>query len=371
MSVLLLCPDSAGGIGRHVRMLADGLVERGFPVTVCAPAATVERFDFAAGGAAAVSLPVGDRAGWRTARRRLRELAAGHDVVHAHGVRAGALAAAAGAWPLVTTWHNAPLGSGLRRVLHRRLEVFTAKRSALVLGASPDLVERARSAGAPRTRLCEVAAPVLSPLARPTGPALHQPPVVLAVGRLHPQKRFDLLIDAVAHWPGAPVPQVLIAGDGPLAQSLERRAERSGASVRLLGRRADVAALLAEADVVVISSDWEARPLVAQEALCAGLPLVATDVGGISGLVGDAAVLVPPGDAQALAAGLRRVLDDGALRTRLRAAGPAQAATWPTVDEMVDRLWRDYLEVKSRSKHSRGGPRRDTPTSREDNGHND
>jgi len=153
-----------------------------------------------------------------------------------------------------------------------------------------------------------------------------------------------------ADWPAGPQrPEFLVAGDGPLAAALARLAANRRAPIRFLGARRDIAALLADADVVVLSSDWEARPLVAQEALAAGTPLVATDVGGVRALVGDAAVLVPPGDAVALGAGLRRVLEDAALRQRLRARGPMQAGTWPTVDEMVDRIAARYLDLSSTS----------------------
>src|SRR4051794_34044614 len=253
-------------------MLAAGLLERGVHVTVCAPAATLERFEMAATGARIVPAPVGSRRGWRRTRATLRALAAEHDLTHAHGVRAAAAAASAGARPLVATWHNAPLGRAPRRAVHRGLELFSARRSDLVLGAAADLVERARTAGAPLAALCEVAAP-LSPVVdrADAGAGLHDPPRVLAVGRLHAQKRFDLLIEVAATWPaGAGRPEFVIAGDGPLAEQLAREAGRRDAPVQFLGERRDVAALLADADVLVISSDWEARPLVAQEGLAGG-----------------------------------------------------------------------------------------------------
>src|SRR5947209_7532766 len=108
LRVALVLPGSEGGIGRHVRMLVDGLVARGDHVTVVAPPSTLCRFDFAAAGAGTVSVD-----GWVDVIRRapeLRRLAAAHDVVHAHGVRMGAAAGVLGLRPLVSTWHNAPLG---------------------------------------------------------------------------------------------------------------------------------------------------------------------------------------------------------------------------------------------------------------------
>ena len=94
------------------------------------------------------------------------------------------------------------------------------------------------------------------------------------------------------------------------------RISTSRAPVTLLGHRDDVAYLLTAADVAVVSSVWEARQLFAQEALRAGVPLVATAVGGLPGLVGEAAVLVPPKDVDALDAAVRRLLADPQLRER-------------------------------------------------------
>ena len=92
----------------------------------------------------------------------------------------------------------------------------------------------------------------------------------------------------------------------PLAQ---RASARHAPGARCSGTARDVPDLLAGADLAVVTSDWEARQLFAQEALRAGVPLVATAVGGLPGLVGDAAVLIPPGDVDALDAAVRRLLD--------------------------------------------------------------
>ncbi len=100
-------------------------------------------------------------------------------------------------------------------------------------------------------------------------------------------------------------------------------------AVRFLGPRRDVPALLGAADVVVVPSTWEGQPLIVQEALRAGRPLVATRVGGIADLTGeDGAVLVPPGDPVALAAAVTRILDDPEAAARLAAAarGPGGPA---------------------------------------------
>ena len=149
--------------------------------------------------------------------------------------------------------------------------------------------------------------------------------MVLAVGRLAPQKGFGMLLEAAARWRDLdPEPLVAIAGDGPLAGELRAQAPSLGVDAAFLGHRDDVPELLAAAAVFVLPSRWEGQPLVLQEALRAGAAIVATRVGGIPDLVGDdAALLVPPGDAPALAAAVRAVLTDPPLAAALRAAAVA------------------------------------------------
>ncbi len=119
-----------------------------------------------------------------------------------------------------------------------------------------------------------------------------------------------------------------------------------GSAVRFLGPRRDVPALLGAADVVAVPSTWEGQPLLVQEALRAGLPLVATRVGGIPGLTGeDGAVLVPPGDPAALAAAITRILDDPQAAARLSEAARARAALLPTETAAVDQVLGVYQKV--------------------------
>jgi len=145
--------------------------------------------------------------------------------------------------------------------------------------------------------------------------------LVLAVGRLVEQKNQELAIRAIASVPDA---VLAIAGDGPLRPRLERVASEVGTDgrVRFLGVRPDVRELMGAADAIVLSSRWEGLPLSALEALASGTPLVATSVRGLRELVVDEqdALLVPE-EPEALAAGLRRVLDDPELAARLSEAG--------------------------------------------------
>lgn len=356
-TVALLLATSTGGVGQHVRSVTRGLVAGGASVLVCGPAATQEQFDFISAGArfVPVEIPASPTPADGRAIAALRRVLAAEsvEVVHAHGLRAGLVAALARpAAPLVVTWHNAVLAGGLRGRLSRLAERVVARTARVALGASADLVERAAVLGAADARLAPVAAPAL-PGPRRRRAAVRaefavagDQPLILSVGRLHPQKRYDVLVDAAARWRArTPPPVVIIAGSGPAYLALAARISAARAPVTLLGHRTDVADLLAGADLAVVTSDWEARQLFAQEALRAGVPLVATEVGGLPDLVGDAAVLVPPGDVDAVDAAVRELLDDAARRADLTRRGVARSATWPTEEDTVAALAALYAEL--------------------------
>ncbi|MFG1885592.1 glycosyltransferase family 4 protein [Micromonospora sp. NPDC049102] len=356
-SVALLLASSTGGVGQHVRSVARGLVASGAHVLVCGPAATQEQFDFTGVGARfePVEIPASPTPADARAVLALRRAlaAAPVDVVHAHGLRAGLVAVLARpAAPLVVTWHNAVLAGGLRGGVSRLVERVVARNARVALGASADLVERAAALGAADARLAPVAAPTL-PVPRRRRDAVRaefgvrpEQPLILSVGRLHPQKRYDVLVDAAARWrTRTPPPVVVIAGSGPAYLALAARISAARAPVTLLGHRTDVADLLAGADLAVVTSDWEARQLFAQEAMRAGVPLVTTAVGGLPELVGDAAALIPSVDVDAVDTTVRALLDDPAARAELGRRGAERAATWPTETDTVAVLEALYAEL--------------------------
>ena len=163
-----------------------------------------------------------------------------------------------------------------------------------------------------------------APVARHEG----DPPRVVTVGRLATPKDALTLLRALPAV--APTPfSALLVGDGPDRPALEASIRALGLedTVTLAGSRSDVPALLAAADVFVLSSRSEGAPFSILEAMAAGLPVVASDVGGVGELVvdGETGLLVPPADPGRLADALRRVLGDAALRRRLGAAGRARA----------------------------------------------
>jgi glycosyltransferase involved in cell wall biosynthesis len=359
LRVALVLASSTGGIGRHVRSLATGLVARSVRLSVYGPAATGAHFGLADLGArfVPIEIPASPQPGDLRTIRELRAALAeggGVDVVHAHGLRAGLVAGSArpDGVPLVVTWHNAVLAAGLRGHAYHLFERRVARVADVTLGASTDLVDRAITLGARDVRLGAVAAPTLPLPVRSRADVRAEfgvdegTPLILSVGRLHPQKGYETLIAAAARWRDRkPEPRVVIAGQGPSFLSLTAEIDRSDAPVQLIGHRDDVADLLAAADLAVVSSVWEARQLFAQEAVRAGVPLVATAVGGLPGLLGDAAVLVPAGDVVALDDAVTALLDDPGRRRLLADAGRTQAANWPTDADTVAQVLAVYAEL--------------------------
>jgi glycosyltransferase involved in cell wall biosynthesis len=171
-------------------------------------------------------------------------------------------------------------------------------------------------------------------------------PLVLTLARLDPQKGHDVLLAAAARVPGT---VFALAGDGPLRPSLERRAEELGVSDRVLflGRRADVPELLAACDVFALPSLYEGSSLAVLEAMAAGRPVVASSIGGTDELIedGGSGLLVPPGDAEALAAALRRLAGDHGLRDSLAAAARERARSMFGSAEMARRIAGVYEEL--------------------------
>jgi glycosyltransferase involved in cell wall biosynthesis len=371
---------TAGGTGAYVAMLARECAARGMPVRVFGPAQAGQRFFPAAPGLAAPAFavvdisdrprPAHDLATVLRLRRLLRAWAP--DVVHAHGLRAGALTAlalAGGPRPgrgkktgggtagsrwrgcaLLVTVHNAPVAGGASGLVYRVLERIVARRAEAVSWVSGDLGRRMRRAGARDAGRALVPAAEFAPPSAGQIAAVRASlggqdrPIVFAAGRLVAQKGYPVLLAAATRWQQRnPVPLLVIAGEGPLAAELAQQARGTGIEVRFLGQRADVPVLLGGADVVVVPSVWEGQPLIVQEALRLGRPLVAARVGGIPELTGeDAAVLVPQGDAAALAAAVELVLSDPGLAAKLGAAAAQRAGELPSTADAVDSVTDRY-----------------------------
>jgi glycosyltransferase involved in cell wall biosynthesis len=175
------------------------------------------------------------------------------------------------------------------------------------------------------------------------------PPLAVALGRLHPNKGFGLLLEALA---ATREVQLWIAGDGPLRLPLERLAASLGITdrVRFLGWREDVPALLTRADFLVCPSLHEPLGNVVLEAWSAGLPVIATASDGPAGLIknGESGILVPlpdrpGGGPNALAQAIERLCADIVLRARLGAAGRRVYEAEFTEDAVVAR-YRSFFD---------------------------
>ena len=162
---------------------------------------------------------------------------------------------------------------------------------------------------------------------------------LLAVGRLHPQKGFDLLIPAVTQAaavdPDTPV-RLVVAGDGPERSSLQRLIASDGSPARLLGHVDQTAPLLAACDLFVLSSRWEGMPNALLEAAAAGCRLLTTPVEGVDAIA-TAGETVETVSTDALAAGLRRELST--IESRSPQLPDRTLLTWPEVAERYRELF--------------------------------
>ena len=362
--ILQVCGSAAGGVRAHLADCARLLAADGHDVIVEAPAAVLDGMDLEP--ARAEPLEIGPRPSLNDtlAVARLRRLGRRADVLHAHGLRAGALAALAlgrrrrGRTRLVVTLHNLTVGGRLTTLVGDRLERLIARRADLVLAVSPDLAERARELGAPQVELAIIPA---VPTQQPAEPGASDAAAaedawprsgarLLTVARLAPQKGLPLLLEVAAILSREVDAGRLaaftwaLAGDGPGREQAAERIAAEQLPVALLGRRNDAPALMEVADIVVQTSLWEGQPLTIQEALRAGAAIVATDVGGTAVTARGGAVLVAP-QAQAIAEALRTLLSDPEARTRAAEHARAVARRLPGLEDLAAQLRQTVFDL--------------------------
>ena len=351
LRILQVSGSAAGGVRTHLADCARILAAHGHDVIVETPAAVLDGLDVAPARAEALEIGARPSLGDSRVVARLRRLGRRAHTVHAHGLRAGALAALAlgrrrrGRTRLVVTLHN------LTTLVGERLERLIASRADLVLAVSPDLAERARGLGAARVELAVIPAPVPHPSSEPTSSGPTAPEDVwpqegariLTVARLAPQKGLSLLLDVAAALSleaeagRLPAFTWALAGDGPCREEAAERIAAEHLPVTLLGRRTDVPSLMEAADAVVQTSLWEGQPLTIQEALRAGAAIVATDVGGTAVTARGGAVLVVP-EAQAIAGALTTLLTDPEAGSRARLSAREAAGLLPGPEDLAAQL---------------------------------
>jgi glycosyltransferase involved in cell wall biosynthesis len=170
------------------------------------------------------------------------------------------------------------------------------------------------------------------------------------VGRLTPPKDHATFLKAAAFiLQKAPQARFLIVGDGPLRKDLEFQAQKNGLGNALIftGLRNDIPAVLAALDVLVFSSLWEGLPVALLEGMAAARPIVAAAVGGIPEVVlpDKSALLVPPGDAVALAQACLRLASSSAARRTMGQAGLERVVARYSIDAMIDRTAALYAKL--------------------------
>nr|MDP9479151.1 glycosyltransferase family 4 protein [Actinomycetota bacterium] len=353
---LLLVIDSLdiGGAERYVVDLAVALRGKGYEVTVACSVAgplsgPLERADIPV--RPLLRRPVKRRTSMAFARKLRRLLRAERfDLVHAHvyaSAAAAAIATLGTGVPLVITEHTEAPWRSRRARLFSRLVYRRAERIIAVSGAIRRLLIEGYAVPPGRVTFVPnavVPVPDALPATSQAIPAgWRKGPLIGRVARLQTEKGVDIFLKAAARVaPLFPEARFLVIGDGPLRQELAVLAKRLGLEerVRFLGFRSDAPALIALLDVLVVSSLSDGAPLVILEAMEAGVPVVASAVGGIPDQIrhDEEGVLVPPGDPVALGDALVGLLRDPAYAKRLGEAGRRRAASEFGYGAMVRRV---------------------------------
>lgn len=348
MHILMICTNfRPGGIQRHVLDLTADLRARGHRVTLAGDTGDWEgkarAGDFiplALNGVAGVAGggPVGRVGGLARQAMALRKAIHGRgiDVIHAHET-APALVARVGTLgarlPIVMTYHGA---APAREASVARIGRLCAD---LVISPSATSLEALIAKGLPRDRTQVIGLGVATPAAADAGEVAalrarlldgKAGPLIVSLSRLSEQKGIDVMIDVTARVAAEhPGVVVAVAGGGPLSDVVAGWARDAGVAgnMRFLGPVSTVPLHLRAADVFLLTSRWENLPISIVEAFRAGLPVVATDCGGVKELVDDAVgALLPVGDAAGIAAAVAGLIADPVLRAAKGAAALARSA---------------------------------------------
>jgi glycosyltransferase involved in cell wall biosynthesis len=341
--VLLISGPAVGGMRRHVESLAAGLPEKGFEVALAAPTAMemglpTARFCLSLGDR---PRPPSDLAALRRLRQAVRDWRP--DLVHAHGVKAALLALGSrlpGRPPVVVTfhnlWHGGPLTLPLRLV---------TQRAAAAIAVSEAVRERLAAHGI-RPRELTVIPNGLDldafrpPLMLRCPRSAERPFTAAFLGRLTREKGVLVLLEAARLVLERHEVRFVVAGDGPLRAAVKEAARQHGSPFVYLGHQDDVQAVYHAADAIVIPSLSEGQSLTALEAMACGLAVVASRAGGLPEMVVDreTGLLVPPGEAEALAEALGALACDRVRARTLGAAGRRRVEQEFAVERMLERV---------------------------------
>ncbi|MGE5482428.1 MAG: glycosyltransferase family 4 protein [Bacteroidota bacterium] len=273
-------------------------------------------------------------------------------LVHAHSSKAGLLcraAAAARGIPALFTAHGWAFTDGVplgRKCIAVASELVASRLCQRIITVSDYDLNLARRYGVPADKLIRIHNGIPDDASR-AAPGQAGLVRVIMVARFAPPKRQVDLVRAALDLAGDF--RLDFVGDGPsLSQSLEAlKGEALKDKAVFWGARSDVPALLARSHIFVLLSDWEGLPISIIEAMRAGLPVVASDVGGVKELVshGTTGFLIPRGDVAGLREKLQLLIEDSRLRVKLGAAGRERYTVSFTTERMVAETWRIYASV--------------------------
>jgi glycosyltransferase involved in cell wall biosynthesis len=345
------------GGAQQVAFLLEGLSARGIDnVLVCAPGAAIGRH-FAGSAVQVVEMPCGGDADLAFALRLRRMLRAqAPQLVHLHSRRGadvlGAVGARLAGVPVVLS----------RRVDNPESRSWAALKYRLhdrVVAISQGIAGVLAQAGVPSHKLRVVRSSVdPRPWQQPESRAAFcaefgtEPDAILigVVAQLIERKGHRVLFDALRRLPDRARLRVICFGQGPLRQALEAEAQDLGATLRFAGFRQDLRRWVGALDLLVHPAYMEGLGVSLLQASAAGVPIIASRAGGMPEAVADglSGLLVTPGDPAELAAALRRLIDDAALRQRLGAQGRDRIEREFSVTQMVDGNLAVYAELLQR-----------------------
>lgn len=356
-----------GGAERHILNLAAAIDPAEVEMTVLClfarPFAEAARRE----GVACFAVPMRNKLDFHVvAKMKDAITTSGADIVHTHGVRAnllGRLAAAGAGRPVVTTVHSLlalDYPDPLSRLANTLSERLTRGMTCHFITVSHELRAALIRQGLPGERVTTVHNGVDFTRFEPSGaagwecpPGLGDAPIVAIIARLHAVKGHRLFLQAaravLAKKPGV---RFLVVGEGPDERALVKAAADLGiaGAVRFTGFVDDIPSLLARLQVLVVASRWEGFGLTAAEALAMGVPVVATDVGGLPEIIRpfETGLLVPYGQSQAMADAVTWILDHPAEAREMAQRGRQVVRRDFSAAQMAVRTVEVYRKVLAR-----------------------
>ncbi|NLY53591.1 MAG: glycosyltransferase family 4 protein [Firmicutes bacterium] len=357
----VISDTNIGGAGRYLLALLPGATTHDWQITVYAPEGALAAALRSQGIARVIPLPQGECSFsfglWRWLLHRLEPA----DVVHTHASLAARLVAKHKGYPVVLTRHtlgpDLPPGGykGWQRWLHRWVAVNL---SDAVIAVSEACRQRLLAEGVPESCVRLIYHGIdPTPYLSATRAGWRQrlgltatEPVLITVARLAPVKGLKFALEAAAILQRDNIPFTwLFVGQGSELSSLQEQtaALGLGQQVRWLGYQTDIPGLMAAADIKILPSLQEALGLVILEAMAAGLPIVASNVGGIPELVqdGQSGILVPPGTSIALASAIKQLLADQSRASSMGLVGRQRVLAQFTITRMWQQTDAVYRQV--------------------------